>query len=642
MITELSREQRDNLSRLLLSHYAASTPKIIGAVENKAGAATFAISLKEGQYITFAEIVKPTIPVTVDKFAIEWVQEKMGGSLGEAVKTALKKRGKLNYQAFELDTRIDNDTKIRRIPPFGHIEFVAVLPHTQFTFDYYAEELKNLGDLVTTASEAKPVFQRIQSLSESLKNALIEAPKKSELFDKLNECYQILDKRQASQKQAHEEACKANYEELKPRLIAVQEGLKTATIFKEWRDTLRAIQNDLQEKTLARETRQELYDIVHACYEEMDKRREQAQEEYEKITNANFEQVQQQVLAQKEAIAQSMDVQASREELKKIQVASWETVLTREQRKTIHDLFNEYFELISRRYEELRFQFEQESNSNKDQLALKVEEVERFVNNSTDLKATREQLKAMQKELNDVKLMPSHRQELWNLIDKAFKELNKKMEEAQAGELKISEEQYAGFKPLLDAAIEESKTTENFKEARQKLIDLQNQFKDLQLMHKHRRELWKLMDNAFKDLNARADVYFTQKRKEREEKQKQWENRMLLRSGKMTSTIRKMKQENQDAVIYLKQLQGWLSTVRDNAATKEFRQTILDKIKNTEDQITSRNERMKEMEKALNEVKSKNHDKPQSAPNPVKAEEKKQEEISGSADATAVSETPEA
>jgi hypothetical protein len=128
MIIELSREQRDNLSRLLLSHYATSTPKIIGAVENKAGAATFAISLKEGQYITFAEIVKPTIPITVDKFAIEWVQEKMAGSLGEAVKTALKKRGKLNYQAFELDTRIDNDTKIRRVPPFGHIEFVAVLP----------------------------------------------------------------------------------------------------------------------------------------------------------------------------------------------------------------------------------------------------------------------------------------------------------------------------------------------------------------------------------------------------------------------------------------------------------------------------------------------------------------------------------
>lgn len=161
-------------------------------------------------------------------------------------------------------------------------------------------------------------------------------------------------------------------------------------------------------------------------------------------------------------------------------------------------------------------------------------------------------------------------------------------------------------------------------------------------MHKHRRELWKLMDNAFKDLNARADVYFTQKRKEREEKQKQWENRMLLRSGKMTSTIRKMKQENQDAVIYLKQLQGWLSTVRDNAATKEFRQTILDKIKNTEDQITSRNERMKEMEKALNEVKSKNQDKPQSAPNAVKAEEKKPEETTGSADATAVSESSEA
>ncbi len=636
MLRELNKDQEHLLRSLLMTHYAASGPKIIGAVENKAGAATFAIALKDGQYITFAEIAKPTIPVTVEKFAEEWIAEKMNGSLGEAVKTCLKKRGRLNYQAFELDTRIDNETKIRRISPFGHIEFTQVLPHTQFNYDYYADELKGLTDEVALSTEFKKTFTKIAQLSDSLKQALIEGTKKQELFDKLNECYKLLEKRSAQSREEADKISETNHADLLKQLTDIQAQLKETTVFKEIREKLKLVQADLNEKQLKRDKKNELYEMVHNCYAEMDKRREEEQGEYEKTTLANYEELNAKVSQEKEACKTTLDVNAQREVLKKLQAQSWESKLKREQRQAIHELFNELFELLVQRYEELKFQFETESNTNKDQLALKVEEVERFVNSSTDLKTTREQLKAMQKELNEMKLTPAHRQELWQLIDKAFKVVNEKMDEALSGEKKLSDEQYAAFKPLLEAAITEVSTSVNFKESREKLKALQAQFKDLKIMHKRRQELWNMLDKAFKDLNARADVYFNQKRQEQVQRNQDWKMRMEQKVTRMEFAMKSMKQENLDAQGYLSKLTDWLSTVRDNAATKEFRQTILDKIKGVEDQIAERVKRIEDIKATIRDINAKRREEDQKEK--AKAEEKAQNEAKEQAELKAQAE----
>ena len=58
---------------------------------------------------------------------------------------------------------------------------------------------------------------------------------------------------------------------------------------------------------------------MNSCYAEMDKRREEEQEEFEKITAANFETIKAKVEAEKEIIRNTTDVQTTRENLKKLQ-----------------------------------------------------------------------------------------------------------------------------------------------------------------------------------------------------------------------------------------------------------------------------------------------------------------------------------
>ncbi|MEY2828944.1 MAG: hypothetical protein RIQ33_802 [Bacteroidota bacterium] len=608
MIKELGPEQQQPFKDLLISHYAQSSPKIIGAVENKAGVPTFAVALRDGQFITIAEITKPTVPVTVDRFAEEWIQEKINNSLGEAVKLALKKRGKVNYQAFEMDNRDDNNKSIRRIRPFGTIEFTTILPHTQFNFEYYRDEVNTLMEIIPTIkTDFKKYIQKIQSLQNSLKDTLVEPDKKRELFEKLQECYANIDKQNASEKAEFEKNCAANYDELKAKAIAITESIKEATQFKEIREALGQLQTALRDKDLKRENRNEIFELVHSCYAELDKKRGEEQEEFEKTTAANFEIITKKMLAERDAIRITTDVQASREILKKLQSESWEMRIKREHRQMLQDGFNELFESVSQRYDELKFQLESESNVNKDELALKVEEVEKFVASSTDLKATKEQLKAMQKQLQDMRLTPNHRQELWNLIDKAFKEVNKKIDETFGEEKRVAEDNYNKLKPELLATIDEVKKTEMFKEAREKMKIAVDKVKDknLKLLPRQRQELWKMMEDAYNELNERADKFFAGRKLEREQKDKDWAYRQDDRLFKMEKLMKHLQQEDLDDKGYISKMQDWLGTVRDNAATKEFRQTILDKIKVAEDKMTERKTRLADIKNDMKEVRQK-------------------------------------
>jgi hypothetical protein len=608
MIRELGLDQEQLIRSLLSTQYANSQGKIIGAVENKAGALTFAISLKDGQYITFAEIVKPTVPVTVDKFAPEWIQEKINGSLGEAVKNCLKKRGKLNFQAFELDTRVDNETKVRRVFPFGNIEFIQVLPHTQFSFEYYNDELTFLSQVTEVADDFKKAFSKITQLSDALKTTLIEADKKKLLYEKLNECYHKLEKRNATNKEQYEHECLANYNVIKQNCDEIAPLIQGATNFTEIREKLKVVSHDLAEKILKRDKKNELYEMLHTFYAEIDKRKEEEHEEYEKNCNTNFEYFHSKLIELKEACKTTLDVPAQRQLLKETQASSWEKKLKKEQRNQLHLVFNELFESLNLRWEELKFQLESESGTNKNQLELQVEEMKKFIESSTDLKQTKEQLKMMQKSLNDMKLTPNHKQELWNLIDKAFKEINAKIEESTGAERRESEIAYNSIKPIVDEVVKAAETGQNFKEIRDKLKAAQQQLNGAKMMHRHKQELWKLLDVSFKQINERADKYFEGRKVEREQKNTEWKTTQEQRIVKLNSVIKAINTGNLNDKEYLSKLQDWLGTIKNNNATIAFRQTIIDKITGVEAQMKERADKVADIKKTIQEINSKLRD----------------------------------
>ena len=146
-----------------------------------------------------------------------------------------------------------------------------------------------------------------------------------------------------------------------------------------------------------------------------------------------------------------------------------------------------------------------------------------------------------------------------------------------------------------------------FKEAREKMkagFDLIKD-KDLKLMPRQRQELWKMLEQTNIELNEKADKFFANRKVEREQKEKEWLNRQADRMFKMEKLIKHLQQENLDEKNNLSNMEDWLNKVRDNAATKDFRQSILDKIEASKKLTAERIKRIDDIKNELKDIRQK-------------------------------------
>jgi len=159
----------------------------------------------------------------------------------------------------------------------------------------------------------------------------------------------------------------------------------------------------------------------------------------------------------------------------------------------------------------------------------------------------------------------------------------------------------------VEAIVAEVNATNMFKEAREKMkagFDLIKD-KDLKLLPRQRQELWKLLETTNNDLNERADKFFANRKVEREQKEKEWLNRQADRMFKMEKLIKHLQQENIDEKTNLGNMEDWLNKVRDSAATKDFRQSILDKIESSKTASLERVKRIEDIKNELREIRKK-------------------------------------
>lgn len=169
------------------------------------------------------------------------------------------------------------------------------------------------------------------------------------------------------------------------------------------------------------------------------------------------------------------------------------------------DKLQEAYEVLSKRQDEIRSAQEKEFVENYENLKPKFDAVIAETSASNEFKKSRERLIELQTELKEIKIKRDQKEELYQQIQKVFSDINAKQDAERESFEMESSENYLNIKPKIDAAIEEAKSASSFKDARAKLIDLQNQLKDLKLKREKRDELYSLIREAFNDLNLRQD-----------------------------------------------------------------------------------------------------------------------------------------
>ncbi len=200
-------------------------------------------------------------------------------------------------------------------------------------------------------------------------------------------------------------------------------------------------------------------------------------------------------------------------------------VVNKSDKDSLITRLQEAFDVLKGRQDELKAKQDEEFDANFAIIEPKVQEAIAKSKESTEIRAGKDVLIAAQNELKAIMLKKDKKDELFALIQTAFTDLNEKLSaERESYEMECSEN-YLIIKPRVELVIASSHTAERFKDARQSLIDLQGELKDLKLKKEKRDELYSAIRKAFDDLNERQD---------KDRAQFNEENKSAYTSGKTT------------------------------------------------------------------------------------------------------------
>lgn len=135
-----------------------------------------------------------------------------------------------------------------------------------------------------------------------------------------------------------------------------------------------------------------------------------------------------------------------------------------------------------------------------------INEHRKFIDISTDWKEIRLKLNDTKDKLKALFLKKEDNDRILNEINDLFKLLADKQSEEREKIDAESEDNYNKLKELVDHAIKTAENANDFKEAREGLIKVQDKFRGLRLRRKHRDELLDDINKAFEALQKRQAI----------------------------------------------------------------------------------------------------------------------------------------
>ncbi len=170
------------------------------------------------------------------------------------------------------------------------------------------------------------------------------------------------------------------------------------------------------------------------------------------------------------------------------------------------DIIQSKFEVLKESSEKIKNEINAKLDENLKLIEPKVQEVLKEAENPENFTEIRKKLIDLQSELKNYELHRDRKDDFFSLVQKAFESLNEKQDlEREKYEMEISEN-YLSVKPKVAEAIKFAIQTDNYNQAREKLIECQNELKKLKLKKDHLDELFGLVRKAFENVNLKQDA----------------------------------------------------------------------------------------------------------------------------------------
>lgn len=181
-------------------------------------------------------------------------------------------------------------------------------------------------------------------------------------------------------------------------------------------------------------------------------------------------------------------------------------LVSKSERDKYIDLIQSKFEILKETSDKIKNEINSRLEENLKQIEPKVQSVLKEAENPDNFGEMRKKLIELQSELKEYELHRDRKDDFFSLVQKAFESLDEQQDlEREKYEMETSEN-YLNVKPKVADSIKFAVQTDNFNQARERLINCQNELKQLKLKKTHLDELFGLIRLAFDNVNQKQDL----------------------------------------------------------------------------------------------------------------------------------------
>lgn len=297
---------------------------------------------------------------------------------------------------------------------------------SQANYDSVIELVNEAVAYANTGSDYKQAREQLISAQDNFKSLKMKRSHKDELYNMVNEAFDIVSQKQNEERENYEMECIDNYHNLKNKIDSAIQFANSSEIFAEARKALIVVQGMIKGLKLKREQRDELYQIIRDAFDSVNSKQEDERKNFTELTSENYEKLKKIVSEAISFAKTSEDFGLSREHLINSQNQIKAVKLRREQRDELFAEIREVFEELNEKQSKERESYEVECTTNFDKLTEKVNDCFGLVHGTNEFNIIRESLITVQGEVKIAKLKKDQRNELFSRIREAFSLFDKK------------------------------------------------------------------------------------------------------------------------------------------------------------------------------------------------------------------------
>ncbi len=200
-----------------------------------------------------------------------------------------------------------------------------------------------------TSSNFQDTRDKLIRVQNEFRGIRIEKESREQLYQKLQEAFDILNKRVEEERAKVHTLADQNYEYFSEQVMLVKKEAATTSSFKEVRDKIRELQAQLRDSLLHREQKDQLYQELQESFTLINHRQDQEREVYESESQANYRRLGKMVADGLQQAQESNEFRETREFLKKIQGEFKGIRMQRDQREELYSRLQSAFMILRER-----------------------------------------------------------------------------------------------------------------------------------------------------------------------------------------------------------------------------------------------------------------------------------------------------